>query len=107
MDDVAAGVATVPGRTGDIPPVRPPVAMPASGFGGRGPHYGHTPSCHRYVGVVLVVAVLAGFLESAFFMAGSGESALFMAGSGESALFIAGSGESALSMAGFLESAIS
>ena len=36
MDDVVAGVATVPGRTGDIPPVRPPVTMPASGFGGRG-----------------------------------------------------------------------
>ena len=59
--------------------------MPASGFGGSGLHCGHTPSCHRYVGVVLVVAVLAGFLESAFFVAGSGESAFFMAGSGESA----------------------
>ena len=61
MDDVVAGVATVPGRTGDIPPVRPPVAMPASGFGGRGPHCGHAPSGRRYVGVVVV---LAGFLES-------------------------------------------
>ena len=97
MDDVEAGMATVPSRTGDGRPVRPPVAMPASGFGGSGPHCGHTPSCHRYVGVVLVGAVLAGFLESAFFMAGSGESALFMAGSRESAL----------SMVGFLESAIS
>ena len=75
MDDVVAGVATVPGRTGDIPPVRPPVAMPASGFGGSGPHCGHTPSCHRYVGVALVVVVLAGFLESAFFLAGFLESA--------------------------------
>ena len=59
--------------------------MPASGFGGSGPHYGHTPSCHRYVGVVLVGKVLAGFLESAFFVAGSGESAFFMADSGEAA----------------------
>ena len=58
VDDVVAGVATVPGRTGDIPPVRPPVAMPASGFGGCGPHYGHTPSRRRYVGGVVV---LAGF----------------------------------------------
>ena len=91
MDDVEASMATVPSRTGDGRPVRPPVAMPASGFGGSGPHCGHTPSCHRYVGVVLVGAVL----ESAFFVAGSGESAFFMAGSGESAS----------SMAGFLESA--
>ena len=60
MDDVVAGVATVPGRTGDIPPVRPPVAMPASGFGGRGPHCGHTPSRRRYVGTALVVVVSAG-----------------------------------------------
>ena len=50
--------------------------MPASGFGGSGPHCGHTPSCHRYVGVVLVGAVLAGFVESACFMAGSWESVL-------------------------------
>ena len=71
--------------------------MPASGFEGSGPHWGHTPSCHRYVGVVLVGAVLAGFLESALLVADSGESAFFMAGSWESAL----------SMAGLLESAIS
>ena len=58
MDDVEASVATVPSRTGDVPPVRPPMAMPASGFGGRGPHCGHTPSRRRYVGVVVV---LAGF----------------------------------------------
>ena len=43
----------------------------------------------------MVGAVLAGFLELAFFMAW------------ESALFRAGLGESAFSMAGFLESAIS
>ena len=60
--------------------------MPASGFGGSGPHCGLTPSCHRYVGVVLVGAVLAGFLESALFVADSGESAFFMVGSGESAI---------------------
>ena len=30
MDDVEASVATVPSRTGDVPPVRPPVAMPTS-----------------------------------------------------------------------------
>ena len=70
MDNVEASMATVPSRMGDVPPVRPPVAMPASGFGGSGPHCGHAPSCHRYVGVALVVAVLAGFLKSAFFMAG-------------------------------------
>ena len=58
MDDVVAGVATVLGRTGDIPPVRPPVAMPASGLGGRGPHCGHALSSRRYVGVVVI---LAGF----------------------------------------------
>ena len=46
----------------------------------------HTPSCHRYVGVVLVGAVLAGFLESAFYMAGSWESALSMVGFLESAI---------------------
>ena len=88
-------MATVPSRTGDGHPVRRPVVMLASGFGGSGPYCGHTPSCHRYVGVVLVVAVLAGSLESALFVADSGESAFFMAGSGESAS----------SMAGFLESA--
>ena len=68
-------MATVPSRTGDGRPVRPPVAMPASGFGGSGPHCGHTPSCHRYVGVALVVVVSAGFLESALFEAGFLESA--------------------------------
>ena len=60
--------------------------MPASGFGGSGPHYGHTPSCHRYVSVVSVGALLAGFLESTFFMAGSGESAFSVAGFLESAI---------------------
>ena len=70
--------------------------MPASGFGGSGPHYGHTPSCHRYVGVVLVGAVLAGFLESAPFVAGSEESAFFMAGFWESAFFMVGFWESVL-----------
>ena len=78
-------MAIVPSRTGDGRPVRRPVAMPASGFGGSGPHCGHTPSCHRYVGVVLVVAVLAGFLESAFFVVGPGKSASSMAGFLESA----------------------
>ena len=68
-------MATVPSRAGDGRPVRRPVAMPASGFGGSGPHCGHTPSCLRYVGVALVVAVLAGFLESALFEAGFLESA--------------------------------
>ena len=66
MDDVEASVATVPSRTGDVRPVRPPVAMPASGFGGHGPHCGHTPSRRRYVGVVVV---LAGSYESASFLA--------------------------------------
>ena len=60
--------------------------MPASGFGGSGLYCGHAPSYLRYVGVVLVGAVLAGFLESAFFMAGSWESAFFMAGFWESVL---------------------
>ena len=54
--------------------------MPASGFGGSGLYCGHALSYLRYVGIVLVGAVLAGFLESAFFMAGSWESAFFMAG---------------------------
>ena len=62
-------MATVPSRTGDGHPVQLHVAMPASGFGGSGPHCGHTPSCHRYVGVALVVVVSAGFLESALFEA--------------------------------------
>ena len=75
MDDVEASMATVPSRTGDGRPVRPPVATPASGFGGSGPHCGHTPSCRRYVGVALVVVVSAGFLESASFLAGFLESA--------------------------------
>ena len=78
-------MATVPRQTGDGWPVRRPVAMPASGFGGSGPHCGHTPSCHHYVGVVLVGAVLAGFLESALFMAGSWELAFSVAGFLESA----------------------
>ena len=68
-------MATVPGRTGDGRPVRLPVAMPASGFGGSGLHCGHTPSCHRYVGAALVVVVSAGFSESALFEAGFLESA--------------------------------
>ena len=75
MDDIEASMATVPSRTGDGRPVRSPVAMPASGFRGSGPHCGHTPSCHRYVGVALVVVVSAGFLESALFEAGFLESA--------------------------------
>ena len=79
-------MATVPSRTGEGGPVRRPVAMPASGFGGSGPHYSHTPSCHRYVGMVSVGALLAGFLESAFFMADSGESAFSMVGFLEAAI---------------------
>ena len=75
MDDVEVSMAILPSRTGDVRPVRPPVAMAASGFGGSGPHCGHTPSCHRYVGVALVVVVSAGFLESALFLAGFLESA--------------------------------
>ena len=96
MGDVEASMATVPSRTGDGRPVRRPVAMPASRFGGSGPHCGHTPSCHHYVSIVLVGAVLVGFLESVLFMAGSGESAFFMAGSGESASSMAGFPESAI-----------
>ena len=75
MGEVKAIMATVPSRTGDGRPVRPPVAMPASGFGGSGPHCGHTPSCRRYVGTALVVVVSAGFLESVLLEAGSLESA--------------------------------
>ena len=86
MDDVEASMATGPSRTGDGRPVRRPVAMPASGFGGSGPHCGQSLSCHCYVGVVLVGAVSAGFLESALLVADSGESAFFMADSGESAI---------------------
>ena len=44
--------------------------MPASGFGGSGLYCDHAPFCHRYVDIVLVGAILAGFLKSAFFMAG-------------------------------------
>ena len=69
-------MATVPRRTGDGWPVRRPVAMPIPGFGGSGLYCGHTPSYRRYVGTVLVGAVLAGFWESAFFMAGFWESVL-------------------------------
>ena len=47
---------------------------------------GHAPSYHRYVGTVLVGAVLAGFWEPAFFMAGFWESALGIAGRGKAAL---------------------
>ena len=72
MDDVDASMATVPSRTGDGRPIRPPVAMPASGFGGSGPHCGHTPSCHRYVGAALEGAVSAGFWESVFLWPASG-----------------------------------
>ena len=75
MDDVEANMATVPSRTGDGRPVRPPVAMPASGFGGSGLHCGHTPSFRRYVGTALVVMVSAGSWESASFLAGFLESA--------------------------------
>ena len=60
VDDVEASMATVPSRTGDGRPVWPPVAMPASGFGGSGPHCGHSPSCRRYLGTALVVEVSAG-----------------------------------------------
>ena len=79
-------MATVPRRTGDGWPVRRPVAMPASGFGGSGLYCGHALSYHCYVDIVLVGAVLAGFWESAFFMAGFWESAFFMAGFWESVL---------------------
>ena len=69
-------MATVSRRTGDGWPARRPVAMPVPGFGGSGLYCGHAPSYHRYVGTVLVGAVLAGFWESAFFMAGFWESVL-------------------------------
>ena len=45
-------------------------------FGGNGLYGGHTQSYRRYVGTVLVGAVLAGFWEPAFFMAGFWESVL-------------------------------
>ena len=76
VGDIEANTATVPRRTGDGWPVRRPVAMPVPGFGGSGLYCGHAPSYHRYVGTVLVGAVLAGFWESAFFMAGFWESVL-------------------------------
>ena len=50
--------------------------MPVPGFGGSGLYCGHAPSYDRYVDVVLVGAVLAGFWESAFFMVGFWESVL-------------------------------
>ena len=74
VGDVEVNTATVPRRTGDGWPVRRPVAMPVPGFGGSGLYYGHAPSYRRYVGTVLVGAVLAGFWEPAFFMAGFWES---------------------------------
>ena len=76
MGDIEANTATVPRRTGDGWPVRRPVAMPVPGFGGSGLYCGHAPSYRRYVGTVLVGAVLAGFWEPAFFMAGVWESVL-------------------------------
>ena len=76
VGDIKANTATVPRRTGDGWPVRRPVAMPVPGFGGSGLYCGHAPSYHRYVGVVLVGAVLAGFGGLAIFMAGFWESAL-------------------------------
>ena len=76
VGDVEVNMATVPRRTGDGRPIRRPVAMHVSGFGGGGLYRGHAPSCHRYVGAALVGAVLAGFWELAFFMAGFWESVL-------------------------------
>ena len=96
VGDVEVNTATVPRRTGDGWPVRRPVAMPVPGFGGSGLYCGHAPSYRRYVGTVLVGAVLAGFWEPAFFMAGFWESAFFMAGFWKSALGIAGRGKAAL-----------
>ena len=66
VGDIEVNMATVPRRTGDGWPVRRPVAMLASGFGGSGLYCGHAPSYHRYVDAVLVGVVLAGFWESAF-----------------------------------------
>ena len=74
VGDIEANMATVPRRTGDGWPVRRPVAMPASGFGGSGLYCGHAPSYRRYVDAVLVGVVLAGFWESALFMVGFWES---------------------------------
>ena len=76
VGDIEVDMATVPRRTGDGWPVRRPVAMPVSGFGGSWLYCGHAPSYHRYVDAVLVGAVLAGSWESAFFMAGFWESVL-------------------------------
>ena len=76
VGDVEVSTATVPRRTGDGWPVRRPVAMPVLGFGGSGLYCGHAPPYRRYVGTVLVGAVLAGFWEPAFFMAGFWESVL-------------------------------
>ena len=76
MGDIEANMATVSRRTGDGWPVRRPVAMPVPGFGGSGLYCGHAPSYRRYVGTVLVGAVLAGSWEPAFFMAGFWESVL-------------------------------
>ena len=63
VGDIEANMATVPRRTGDGWPVRRPVAMPVPGCGRSGLYCGHAPSHHRYVGTVLVGAVLAGFLH--------------------------------------------
>ena len=63
MGDIEANTATVPHRTGDGWPVRRPVAMPVPGFGGSGLYCDHAPSYRLYVGIVLVGAVLAGFLH--------------------------------------------
>ena len=62
------------------------MAMPVPGFGGSGLYCGHAPSYRRYMGTVLVGAVLAGFWELNFFMAGFRESTFFMVGFWESVL---------------------
>ena len=74
MGDIEANTGTVP--AGDGWPVRRPVAMPVPGFGGSGLYSGHAPSYRRYVGTVLVGAVLADFWESALGIAGRGKAAL-------------------------------
>ena len=75
MGDVGASMATVPSRTGDGRPVRPPIAMPASGFG----VVGRTVATPRLVAVMWeqlgVVVVSAGSLESASFLDGFIDSA--------------------------------
>ena len=63
VGDVGANMDTVQRRTGDGWPVRRPVAMPVPVFGGSGLYCGHVPSYHRYMGTVLVGAVLAGLLH--------------------------------------------